>query len=156
MKGLLKDLTSQISGEVTTSDQAREYFSTDGSIFTVKPELVIYPRNETDVVNTVKFLNWQAQEGKVTGLTARGKGTDQGGGALGNGVVLVFPAHMKALLHMGKEGVTVQPGMPYATLQTVLHSHMQYLPPYPASIDFCSIGGAIANNASGEKTLKYG
>jgi FAD/FMN-containing dehydrogenase len=156
MKGLLKDLNSQISGEVTTSESAREYFSTDGSIFTIKPEIIIYPRNEMDVVNTVKFLNWQAQEGKVTGLTARGKGTDQAGGALGSGAVLVFPAHMKALVSMSKEGVTVQPGMIYATLQTVLHSHFQYLPPYPASIDFSSIGGAVANNAGGEKSLKYG
>jgi FAD/FMN-containing dehydrogenase len=156
MKGLLKDLASQISGEVTTSERAREYFSTDGSIFTIKPEMIIYPRNETDVVNTVKFLSWQAQEGKVVGLTARGKGTDQSGAALGSGAVLVFPAHMKSLVDIGKAGITVQPGMPYATLQTVLHSHFQYLPPYPASIDFSSIGGAISNNAGGEKSVKYG
>lgn len=156
MKGLLKDLVSQISGEVTSSEQAREFFSTDGSIFTIKPQLIIYPRDEMDVVNTVKFLNWQAQEGKVVGLTARGKGTDQSGGALGAGAILVFPAHMKSLVDIGKNTITAQPGMPYATLQTVLHSHMHYLPPYPASIDFSSIGGAVANNAAGEKSVKYG
>lgn len=156
MKGLLKDLASQISGEVTTSASAREYFSTDGSIFTVKPEIIIYPRNETDVVNTVKFLSWQAQEGKKVSLTARGKGTDQSGAAIGTGAVLVFPSHMKKLVDMNKNGITVQPGMIYGTLQTVLHSHFQFLPPYPASIDFSTIGGAIANNAAGEKSVKYG
>lgn len=156
MKGLLKDLVSQVSGEISTSEQARQYFSTDGSIFRVKPQIVEYPRNETDIVNTVKFLNWQAQESKKVSLTARGKGTDQGGGALGSGVVLVFPAHMKSLVAIGKEHVVVQPGMIYSNLQTALHSHGRFLPPYPASVDFCTVGGAVANNASGEKTLKYG
>ncbi|MBI2798191.1 FAD-binding oxidoreductase [Candidatus Saccharibacteria bacterium] len=156
MKSPIKDLASQLSGEVTIAESARRYFSTDGSIFTVKPKMVIYPRNETDVVNVVKYLNWKAQEGEVINLTARGKGTDQGGGALGNGAMLVFPAHMKALKHIDKETITVQPGMIYAHLQGILHSHWRFLPPYPASIDFCTIGGAVANNAAGEKTLKYG
>ena len=156
MKTSIKDLASQLSGEVTTSEGARKYFATDGSIFTVKPQIVVYPRNETDVVNTVKFLNWNAIEGQKLNLTARGKGTDQGGGALGDGVMLVMPAHMKALKHIDKESVTVQPGMIYAHLQGILHSHWQFLPPYPASIDFCTLGGAVANNAAGEKTIKYG
>lgn len=156
MKSLVRDLASQLSGEVLVSERARSFFSTDGSIFTVKPELVIYPRNETDIVNTVKFLNWHAQEGKKVPLTARGKGTDQGGGALGSGAVLVLPAHMKSLRGIQKNVVSVQPGMIYSTLQTVLHSHGVFLPPYPASIDFSSVGGAVANNAGGEKSVKYG
>jgi FAD/FMN-containing dehydrogenase len=63
---------------------------------------------------------------------------------------------MKRLVDMNKETVTVQPGMIYSHLESVLHSHGRFLPPYPASVDFCTIGGAIANNAAGEKTLKYG
>src|SRR5690606_34940922 len=50
----------------------------------------------------------------------------------------------------------VQPGMIYRELQGVLHSHKRFLPPYPASIDFATIGGAVANNSAGEKTIKYG
>jgi FAD/FMN-containing dehydrogenase len=41
-------------------------------------------------------------------------------------------------------------------LQNVLHTHGRFLPPYPSSIDFSTIGGAVANNAAGEKTVKYG
>ena len=156
MKKFLKDLSSQLSGEVSTAESTRKYFSTDGSVFTTTPEVIIYPRNEVDVVNTVKFLYWRAQEGDPVALTARGKGTDQGGGALGSGVMLVFPAHMKKLKSITRDSITVEPGMIYSNLQQVLHSHGRFLPPYPASIDFCSVGGAVANNAAGEKTIKYG
>lgn len=156
MKSPVRELSQLLRGEVTAAEKTRQFFSTDGSIFQVMPQLVIYPRHETDVVSTVKYLNWQNQEGNKIAVTARGKGTDQAGGALGNGAMLVFPAHMKGLVNITKSTVTVQPGMIYSHLQGILHSHHRFLPPYPASIDFCTLGGAVANNAAGEKTLKYG
>ena len=52
--------------------------------------------------------------------------------------------------------VTLEPGIIYGKLQQTLHTHNRFLPPFPSSIEFCSIGGAIANNAGGEKTVKYG
>lgn len=152
----IRELSKNINGEVSTAEKTRSFFSTDGSIFKIMPGAIVYPKNEDDIVNTVKVLNWSAQEGKKISLTARGKGTDQGGGALGSGVVLVTPVHMKSLVDITKTTVTVQPGMIYSHLQGILQSHWQFLPPYPASIDFCSLGGAVANNAAGEKTLKYG
>ncbi|MCX6805592.1 MAG: FAD-binding oxidoreductase [Patescibacteria group bacterium] len=156
MKSIIHDLSVQLSGQVTASKEARDFFSTDGSIFKVIPQIVIYPRHEDDVVKTVKYLNWQAQEGKKVSLTARGKGTDQAGGSLGDGAMLVFPAAMKGLKDITANTVTVEPGMIYSHLQGILHSHWRFLPPYPASMDYCTVGGAVANNSSGEKTLKYG
>ena len=156
MKSIIHDLSVQLSGQVTASKEARDFFSTDGSIFKVTPQIVIYPRHEDDVVKTVKYLNWQTQEGRKISLTARGKGTGQEGGSLGDGVTLVFPAVMKGLKDITANTVTVEPGMIYSHLQGILHSHWRFLPPYPASMDYCTVGGAVANNSSGEKTLKYG
>lgn len=156
MHEITKDLGRLLIGEVTSDKTTCKYFATDGSVFTVRPSLIIYPRNERDIILTVKYLEQQAREGRHIGITARGKGTDQAGGALGNGAVLVFPAHMKRLIRYGKKTITIQPGMIYAHLQGILHSHGRFLPPYPASLDFATIGGAIANNAAGEKTIKYG
>ncbi len=151
-------LQEHLVGEVTTSADARRYFSTDGSVFAVTPSIVVYPRNENDVRKTARFT-WQlAERGRVIPMTARGKGTDQGGGALGSGIMMVFPAHMNKVLELdGKTGlVTIEPGINYGKLQQTLHTHGRFLPPFPSSIEFCTVGGAIANNASGEKTLKYG
>ncbi len=156
MSNILRDLREKLDGEVAIDTQTREFFSTDGGIFKVLPKLIIYPRNENDVSETLRFNHNLLASKRALPVTARGKGTDQGGGSLSEGICMVLTAHMRKLIAIGNDTVTVQPGMIYSHLETVLHSHGRFLPPYPASIDFCSIGGAIANNSSGEKTLKYG
>ncbi len=156
MKDVIQELGSLILGEITADAAARDYFATDGSVFTVTPQVVIYPKTENDVVLAVKYLESKAKAGEKINLTARGKGTDQGGGALGDGAVLVLPAHLKRFVRMSKETITIEPGMIYAQLQGTLKSHGRWLPPYPASMDFATIGGAVANNSAGEKTIKYG
>lgn len=151
-------LQEHLLGEVLTSPSVRRYFSTDGGVFQLSPQIIVYPRNTSDVRKVARFT-WQlAERGKLLPITARGKGSDQAGAAIGNGVMLVFPAHMNKLLELdtGKGIVRVQPGIVYQTLQNTLHTHGRFLPPYPSSIDFSTLGGAVANNASGEKTVKYG
>lgn len=156
MANFLKDLKDKIHGDIKLDKSSLDYFSTDGSVFKISPKLVIYPYNELDVIEVVRAFHYRAKDGKALGLTSRGKGTDQGGAALGDGGVMVFPAHMNKIISMDKNSVTVQPGVLYSRLQSVLHSHNRFLPPYPASIDFATIGGAVANNSAGEKTVKYG
>lgn len=151
-------LQEHLLGEVMTSPDARRYFATDGSIFTLAPSLVAYPRNENDVRKTARFA-WQlAERGRVIPITARGSGTDQGGAALGNGIMLVFPAHMNRIVELDpKSGIiVVEPGLNYGRLQQTLHTHERFLPPFPASYEYSTLGGAVANNASGEKSIKYG
>lgn len=151
-------LQEHLSGEVTAAAGIRRYFSTDGGVFTVTPSLVVYPRNENDVRKTARFT-WQlAERGRVLPITARGLGTDQAGAAIGEGVMMVFPAHMNRILEYdGKTGdVVIEPGINYGNLQQTLHTHGRFLPPYPSSIEYSTVGGAIANNAAGEKTVKYG
>lgn len=156
MSKLLNELRERLHGEVEVDAQSRDFFATDGSIFKVTPKVVIYPYNENDVIEVMRFNNQLVEKGKALPITARGKGTDQSGASLSEGMSVVFPAHMKRLVGMSKETVSVQPGMIYSHLESVLHSHGRFLPPYPASVDFCTIGGSLANNAAGEKTLKYG
>ncbi len=151
-------LQEHLAGEVMTGDDARKYFSTDGSIFELPPAIIVYPRNENDVRKAARFT-WQlAERGRKVPITARGSGTDQAGAALGQGIMLVFPAHMNKVIELdGKSGaVVVEPGLNYGKLQQTLHTHGRFLPPFPASLDYSTIGGAIANNAAGEKTIKYG
>lgn len=151
-------LQEHVQGEVMTSTDARKYFSTDGSIFTVTPGVIVYPRVESDVRKVARFT-WQlAERGRIIPVTARGAGTDQSGAALGSGILMVFPAHLHRVIEFdGKSGtVTVEPGINYGKLQQTLLTHDRFLPPFPASIEYSTIGGAVSNNASGEKSLKYG
>lgn len=141
-----------------TGTDARLYFATDAGIFQLPPALVVYPRNENDVRKTCRFT-WQlAERNRVIPITARGAGTDQTGAALGSGIILVFTAHMNRILELDTKAntVTVEPGINYGKLQQTLHTHGRFLPPYPASLEYSSIGGAIANNSTGDKSVKYG
>lgn len=151
-------LQEHVQGEVMTSVDARRYFSTDASILAVTPSVIVYPRAESDVRKVARFT-WQlAERGRIIPVTARGAGTDQSGAALGSGILLVFPAHLHRIVEFdGKSGaVTVEPGINYGKLQQTLLTHDRFLPPFPASIEYSTIGGAVANNASGEKSTKYG
>lgn len=141
-----------------TSTDARRYFATDASILQMAPALVAYPRNENDVRKTCRFT-WQlAERGRIIPVTARGAGTDEAGAAIGTGIMLVFPAHMNRILELDTKAdtVTVEPGINYGKLQQALQTHGRFLPPYPASLEYSTIGGAVANNATGEKSVKYG
>lgn len=158
MNKIAKYLSEHISGEVVTSPSIRKFFSTDGGVFEALPQFVIYPKNDLDVRKVMRFA-WQlAEKGHRIPVTARGKGTDQGGAAIGKGICLVLPAHMDRLIQLdvGKGLAVVQPGANYRNIQDTFNSHGLFLPPYPSSIDLCTIGGAIANNSAGEKTIKYG
>ena len=151
-------LQEHLQGEVLTTPAIRKYFSTDGGVFSVTPSLVVYPRNESDVRKAARF-SWQlAERGRIIPITARGLGTDQAGAAVGTGMMMVFPSHMNRVLEFdGKSGdVIIEPGINYGKLQQTLHTHGRFLPPFPSSIEFSTVGGAIANNAAGEKTVKYG
>ncbi|MBP7857533.1 MAG: FAD-binding oxidoreductase [Candidatus Saccharimonadales bacterium] len=151
-------LQEHLLGEVMTSVDARRYFATDSSIFTLAPSIIVYPRNENDVRKTTRFA-WQlAERGRIIPITARGSGTDYAGAALGNGIMLVFPAHMNRIVELDQKTgvVVVEPGLNYGRMQQTLQTHERFLPPYPASIEFSTIGGAVGNNASGEKSVKYG
>src|ERR1700761_9736250 len=151
-------LQEHLLGEVMVSADARRYFATDSSIFSVVPMLVVYPRGENDVRKTARFA-WQlAERGRVIPITPRGSGTDQSGAAIGSGIMLVFPAHMNRIVELDpKNGsVVVEPGLNYGRLEQTLHTHERFLPPYPESYEYSTVGGAVANNAAGDKSLKYG
>lgn len=151
-------LQEHIIGEVLTTSDVRRYFSTDGGVFQVIPSLVVYPKNVQDVRKVARF-SWQlAEKGHNLPITARGRGSDQGGAAIGSGIIMVFPAHMNRLLELDAKRrlARIQPGMNYRAFQESMHSHGLFLPPYPSSIDYATLGGAIANNTAGEKTVKYG
>lgn len=151
-------LREHINGEVLATADARRYFSTDGGVFQITPSLVVYPKNTQDIRKVTRF-SWQlAEKGHRLPITARGRGSDQGGAAIGPGMIMVFPTHMHRLLELDakKRLARIQPGMNFRSFQDTVHSHGLFLPPYPSSIDFATLGGAIANNSAGEKTVRYG
>lgn len=151
-------LQEHVVGEVMTSTDARKYFSTDNSIFAITPSVIVYPKNENDVRKTARFT-WQlAERNRIIPITARGSGTDLSGAAIGNGIILAYPAHLNKIQYFdSKEGtITVEAGINFGKLVQLLLTYNRTLPPAPASMEYSTVGGAVANNASSMRSVKYG
>lgn len=151
-------LQSHISGEVLVGERIRQHFSTDASILAIKPSLVVHPRTTNDVRKVARF-SWQlAERGHSLPLTPRGNGTDLTGAAIGKGVILALSTHLNKILELDTKQrlVRVQPGVNFKSLQETLQTHGLFLPPAPESAEYSTIGGAIANNASGPRSFIYG
>jgi len=151
-------LQEHVQGEVITSSDARAHFAADGSVLTVAPQVIVYPRTEQDVRKTTRFT-WQlAERNHLVPLTPRGLGSDTVGAALGEGIIMVLPAHMNKIIELDpkRSYVIVQPGITLDKLQQTLLTHGRFLPIYPEALQYATIGGVLGSNGVGVKSLKYG
>lgn len=154
----LKD--AGFAGGIFSDVETLEAYSNDESIFTIAPRLVLQPQNARDVEIAVKVLAKQTKIFPTLSLTPRAAGTGLGGGSLTDSVVIDVCAHMHEIADAVKKkdgfSFTCQSGALYRDVEKMLKKHGAYIPAYPASKDICTIGGAVANNAAGPDSLKYG
>lgn len=143
-------------GELDTTDETREFYSHDASLFELKPEIVAFPKDAEDLKAAVKFVNDNRKENPGLSLTPRSRGTDMGGGAIGQSIVLDVSKHMNKLIKTSVKQATVQPGMMYRDFEAETLKNGVILPSYPASRELASVGGMISNNSGGEKSLEFG
>ena len=165
---LKKELTSRIKGEVKDDAATLTKNSRDTSLFQIEPELVTCPKDADDVAAIVKELHDAKQAGADVCLAARAAGTDMSGGPLTRGVVVSFTEHMNRVLEVKKgdaspgnpdqpKGYAVtEPGVYYRDFEKDTLAKDLILPSYPASRELCAMGGIVANNSGGERTLEYG
>jgi FAD/FMN-containing dehydrogenase len=157
MSSLKEELQAAIRGEVDDSPQTLETFSRDASLFVVRPQAVVRPKDANDICSLINLVNLKKQIPKTPiSLTARSAGTDMGGGPLSDSVVLDMTAHFGALLELGGDYAVVEPGMYFRDFDKETQKHGLELPSYTASRELNTLGGLVANNSGGEKNLKYG
>ena len=171
----ISEIQKIIEGEVENDTEALTLASHDASLFEVKPQAVIHPKNTADIKKLVAFVNQQnsqAKQPKLT-LTGRSAGTDMSGGPLSESLIVSFTRHFNHILGVKAEpqgslggrfpdvAVTgyaiTEPGVYYRDFdKETLSVDGQIMPSYPASRELCTVGGMVANNSGGEKTLTYG
>ena len=143
-------------GELDTKDETLAFYSHDASLFELKPEVVGFPKDATDLKNTVKFVNKHRPNHPHLNITPRSRGTDMSGAAIGQSIVLDVSKYMNKLVNVSSKQATVQPGMMYKDFEVQTLKKGSLLPSYPASRDLASVGGMMSNNSGGEKSLRYG
>ena len=147
-------------GGISSSKKLLDAYSTDESIFSIRPQVVVQPKNRHDVEIAVKIIARETKRFSSLSLTPRAAGTGLGGGSLTDSVVIDMCAHLNKIgdvvTKKDKIIFTCEPGAMWRDVEKKLKAHDAYLPPYPSSKDICSIGGSIGNNAAGPDSLRYG
>lgn len=143
-------------GEIYSDEKTLVSASHDASLFEVKPALVVAPRDVFDIKNLVAFVTKKRQAGETISLTARSAGTDMSGGPLSESIILDFLPHFNHIKEVGTGYAIAEPGVYYRDFEKETLKKNLIMPSYPASRDLCTIGGMVANNSGGEKTLIYG
>jgi len=148
-------LKAAVRGEVREDEPTLRAGSTDASIFSVKPAAVFVPEDADDLAAAVRAVSERARDGETVSLTARAAGTCMSGGSLTESVQ-VDCRKLAAIAYDGAGAVTAGPGTYLRDVQALAGRHGYFFPSYPASWQLCAVGGVVANNAGGEKNLRYG
>jgi glycolate oxidase len=85
--------------------------------------------------------------------------TGKSGGVLAvRGGIAVSVERMSRILEISPEDLVarVEPGVVTGVFQAEVERHGLFYPPDPNSLDTCTIGGNVAENAGGPRALKYG
>jgi FAD/FMN-containing dehydrogenase len=143
-----------IEGEVYDDEQTLDANSRDASLFEIRPKLVIAPKHAKDICTIVKYVNEHPDE-KLT-LTPRSAGTDMSGGPLNDSIILDMKPHFDKLIEVGSDFAITEPGVFYRDFEKATLEKDLLLPCYTASRELNTMGGMVANNSGGEKTLSYG
>jgi D-lactate dehydrogenase (cytochrome) len=117
-----------------------------------RPEVVVWPLRAEEISRILRIAN----ERRIP-VTPWGAGTSLEGNPIpvAGGIVLDFQ-QMNHILDLVEEDlqVRVEPGVIYKDLNQLLSRRGLFFPPDPGAS--ASIGGMVANNASGIRTIKYG
>lgn len=152
MKDIAKELKNGFSGDISTDDATLTANSRDASIFEVRPKIVAFPKNEKDIQHLISVV----KKNKSFSLTGRAAGTDMTGGPLTESIVVSFTKYFNRIKELDTKHAVVQPGVYYRDLEKQMDKIGVMYPSYPASKSLCALGGIIANNSGGEKSLVYG
>lgn len=139
---------------VTASPSELCCYSADGSQVKGKPEYVVFPKTTDEVSQILAYAN-----SHFIPVTARGAGTGLAGGAVPvKGGIVLDMSQMNRLISIDVNNiqVTVEAGIVADTLNEALKPYGFFFPPDPGSAATCTVGGQIANNASGMRCVKYG
>lgn len=148
-----KALTDSIEGEVRFDDLTRTIYSTDASIYEVRPIGTVYPTNKNDIIATLSIASSFSvpviPRGAATGIT---------GGCLGKGIILDLSKYFNKILSIDTHhNVAIcQAGVVQDALNEALASINMRLGPDTSTGNRATIGGMFANNAAGARSLRFG
>ena len=152
---LLETLRATFAAHTLSVGEAeRLAYAYDNSRRNALPDAVVFPTEHAQVETLVRAC----RQHRVP-IIARGRGTNTTGAAVpvNVGIVVSFE-RMNRIVRIDPDNrlAVVEPGVLNGDLQNALKPHGFFWPPDPTSSPWCSIGGNLACNSAGPRTVKYG
>src|SRR6202163_524694 len=153
IEALRRDLESEITGEVRFDKVSRPLYSTDASVYHIEAVGGVIVTSRQDVVRAVRICRTHRCP-----LTMRGGGTSQAGQAIGPGIQIDTSKYFNHVLDVDIQNrwARVEPGIVLDELNAALRPHGMRFAPDISTASRATIGGMMANNSSGARSVLYG
>jgi len=149
----LYELHKNFTGDIRTDFASCVLYSTDASIYQIEPLGVVIPRTQEELHAAVEL----AARYKIPFLP-RGAGTSLAGQAIGNALILDCSRWLDHIIEINTDEryAVVEPGVVLSDLNNAAAKYGLMFGPDPASAERATMGGVIANNATGAHSILYG
>jgi glycolate oxidase len=153
---VLQELLSAFPGRSVVQDRDRleEYGRDESDLGTFPPDVAVLPESADDVRKVFAI----ASRHRVPVVPVGARSGKSGGSLAVQGGIAVSMERMNRILEISAEDLVarVEPGVITGELQSQVEKVGLFYPPDPNSLEICSIGGNVAENAGGPRALKYG
>ncbi|MBI3209561.1 MAG: FAD-binding protein [Candidatus Solibacter usitatus] len=150
---LRRALETRTKSEVRFDEITRALYSTDASVYQIQPIGVVIPRSQNDVIEIIRIC---VEMGCP--ITMRGGGTSQAGQAIGEGLQVDLSKYVNRLIEVNaaERWAVVEPGIVLDELNAQLKAHGLRFAPDISTASRATIGGMMANNSAGARSVLYG
>lgn len=153
MEQFFDEIRQKTEGTLLVDAVSRTVYSVDASIYELEPLAVFLPSSLKDLKDALVIAKkWSIP------ITPRGAATGITGACLGKGLIIDCSKSLNKILEIDvvEKFAIVEPGVVQDDLNHALASHKFRLGPDTSTGNRATIGGMLANNAAGSRSLKYG
>jgi FAD/FMN-containing dehydrogenase/Fe-S oxidoreductase len=153
MDAIFNELKKEVEGDIHFDPITCAIYSVDASIYEIKPLGIIAPKNKKSLIKALQI----AFAHKIP-VTARGAATGITGACLGHGLIIDTSRYLNNILEINieKEYAICEPGVVQDTLNAALAPFGYRLGPDTSTGNRATLGGMMANNSAGARSLFYG
>ena len=153
LDAIAAELRGRVGGEVRFDDRARSLWATDASPYEIQPYGVVLPKTVEDIAAVMEVANRHGVP-----VLPRGGGTSLAGQTVGKAIVVDVSKYLTEILEFDQDGawVRVQPGVVRDDLNRYLAPFRLQFTPDVSTTNRANIGGMVANNSAGTRSIKYG
>ena len=147
------ELQSITTSEIKTDELSLGLYATDASLYQLQPIAVAIPSNESDLIKIIQIANKHGIP-----VMPRGSATSLAGQTTNHALIIDFTKYFDKILEINADEryAIVHPGVVRDQLNAAVKDFGLHFAPDPATTSRATIGGMIANNSSGTKSIKYG